>query len=90
MNTCEGVFRPKRLVIVRHAQSLWNAAESNKNKDKGEYRGKEIPPELEGVPDWDVPLSTGGIQQAIETGQALANMFREFETVYYSPWFRTT
>ena len=79
------IYRPQTLVIVRHAESLWN-----KHAENGRSYLKGAPEELLGVPDHRTPLSEEGKRQAILTGQALAKEFGEFETVYYSPWLRTS
>lgn len=79
------IYRPQTLVIVRHAESLWN-----KHAENGRGNMRELPAELNGVPDHKTPLSEAGIQQAYKTGKALAQMFGEFETVYHSPWLRTS
>ncbi len=79
------IYRPLTLVIVRHAESVWHKYAKN-----GRSRAKKIPASLKGVPDHMTPLSGEGYRQAEETGRALAKMFTEFETVYHSPWLRTT
>lgn len=78
------IYRPKTLVIVRHAESLWNAYSG---KERGTL--KKVPPELKDIPDHKTPLSEAGKKQAVITGEALAKQFGEFDTVYYSPWRRT-
>ena len=79
------VYRPQTLVIVRHAESVWN-----KNAEHGRGRVNKIPEELKGVPDHLTPLSAAGESQAILTGRILDMMFGGFETIYHSPWVRTT
>lgn len=79
------IYRPKTLVIVRHAQSLWN-----KYAETGRGKHLEVPEELKGIPDHKTPLSEEGREQAFITGVKLASLFGEFQTVYYSPWLRTT
>jgi len=78
-------YRPKSLVIVRHAQSVWN-------KIAPQHRGqaKEAPPEMKGIPDHGTPLTEEGERQALATGSALGEMFGEFDVIYHSPWARTT
>ncbi len=79
------ISRPQTLVIVRHAQSKWN-----EHAEKGRGSILTVPEELDGVPDHRTPLTLRGAEQAIITGRDLAKKFGEFETVYYSPWLRTT
>lgn len=78
-------YRPKSLVIVRHAQSLWN-------KISPSHRGQatEASPEMKGIPDHRTPLTETGMEQARATGRGLAEMFGDFDVVYHSPWLRTT
>ncbi|MBI2063792.1 MAG: histidine phosphatase family protein [Candidatus Yanofskybacteria bacterium] len=79
------IFRPKSLIFVRHAESVWNALSQGQ-------RGtvKEMPAGLKNMPDYKTPLTENGIAQAIKTGAELLKQFGEFETIYHSPWVRTT
>lgn len=77
-------YRPKLLVFVRHAESVWNRMAPHK---RGKI--KAPPPEMKGIPDHGTPLSEEGAAQAIKTGQKLAELFGSFDEVYYSPWRRT-
>lgn len=79
------IYRPQGIVIVRHAESVWN-----KHAETGRGSHLNVPEELKGVPDHMTPLSGKGKTQAYATGRALAAEFNEFHTVYYSPWLRTT
>lgn len=68
-------MRPLRIFIVRHGQSVGNV-------------NKEI---YKTVPDYAVPLTFLGEQQAKETGQKIAAIIGQEQTVqfYVSPFWRT-
>lgn len=52
-------MKPKSIFLIRHGESAGNV-------DKSVYKT---------VPDWQVPLTERGIQQALEAGKELYNLF---------------
>lgn len=68
-------MKPNRVFLIRHGQSHGNA-------DKKVY---------EKVPDWKIPLTEAGWNQAKEAGNVLANQYKlaHNAAVYYSPFLRT-
>lgn len=73
---------PDRLVIVRHGQSERNVA-----KEQAKAAGAET---VWGASlrDVDTPLTPLGVQQAITTGQFLADKV-DFDVIFSSPYMRT-
>eukprot|EP01062_Namystynia_karyoxenos_P053014 TRINITY_DN42723_c0_g1_i1.p1 TRINITY_DN42723_c0_g1~~TRINITY_DN42723_c0_g1_i1.p1 ORF type:complete len:315 (+),score=86.53 TRINITY_DN42723_c0_g1_i1:68-946(+) len=71
---CEGgLRRPKRIILVRHGESLGNVDESAYGR----------------VPDWRIPLTAGGVEQAREAGRRVrAIVGDEPLYVYVSPYER--
>lgn len=79
------INRPRRLVIVRHAESL-------RNRDKGTnvYFPDEMARQyVQGIADHDIPLTERGHEQAHQTGLALAELFGPFDYAYHSGYRRT-
>jgi probable phosphoglycerate mutase len=72
---------PSNLVIVRHGESERNVA-----KDRAK-RGASAHTFGLGLRDMDTPLTKRGLQQARETGAALAKPYR-FDAVFSSPYRR--
>lgn len=74
---------PKRLVLVRHAESLRNAKKLgvffNNQKEKDA---------LVDLSDENVPLTERGIQQALQTGKALQKKYGKFDVVFHSGYLR--
>ena len=68
--------RPARIILIRHGESLGNVDEST----------------YVNTPDWRVPLTPRGMQQASEAGRALTGIIGESSQVilYYSPYLRTS
>jgi broad specificity phosphatase PhoE len=68
-----GVVLPKRLLLIRHGQSIGNIDET----------------EFTRTPDWRIPLTERGEQQASECGRRLCELIRdEPVALYYSPYLR--
>ena len=72
---------PSHIVIVRHGESERNAA-----KDRAKRSASAHSFGL-GLRDMDTPLTKRGLEQARETGTALAKR-RRFDTVFSSPYKR--
>ena len=67
-------MKPKRIILVRHGQSIGNA-------DKTHY---------ENVPDYSLDLTETGREQSRAAGRAIAEIIGDGTVrVYVSPWFRT-
>lgn len=64
----------KNIYLIRHGQSLGNADESVYSE----------------VPDWKIPLTELGIQQAKEVGSKLNDMLDGEIVMYYSPMKRAS
>lgn len=70
-----GLKRPRRIVLIRHGQSTGNVDESV----------------YEATPDWRVPLTTLGWDQAVEAGRSLRTLVETGPVfVYTSPYRRCT
>lgn len=68
-----GVVLPKRIFLVRHAQSLGNI-------DSTSYQN---------TPDWRIPLTPKGKQQAYDCGRRITKIIKdEPVALYYSPYNR--
>ncbi len=78
------VSGPKLLVLVRHGESARNVAK----KDNRFFLDEESRKAVVGVPDWQVPLTDVGRQQARQTGEALRRGFGAFDHVYHSGYRR--
>eukprot|EP00979_Chaetoceros_neogracilis_P005106 scaffold883_cov225-Chaetoceros_neogracile.AAC.7 len=67
--------RPKRIILIRHGESLGNVCDSA----------------YVTTPDWRVPLTKKGIKQSFEAGEKLRDIIGEDGKVffYYSPYMRT-
>lgn len=68
-------MKPKRIFLIRHGQSVGNV-------DRSIHAT---------VPDWKIPLTEKGHQQAIEAGYNLSSELGNFNLmgVYLSPYIRT-
>ena len=66
---------PKRIILIRHGESLGNADESSYCR----------------VPDWKIPLTKVGQEQAKEVGKKLNQLIEPNApvTIYTSPYMRT-
>ena len=70
-------FRPRRIILLRHGQSVGNADESA----------------YVTTADWRIPLTSLGKDQAVEAGRRLREKIREDDAkvvFYHSPYLRTT
>ncbi len=70
-------FRPKRIILLRHGQSLGNVDESA----------------YVTTADWRIPLTNLGKEQAVDAGRRLREKIREEDAkviFYHSPYLRTT
>lgn len=80
------MYRPKTIVIMRHAEYYWNAAYHCDFQFKSL---DDVPKEIVGVEERRVPLTPGGKGQARITGKALSLEYpRGFDAIIYSPWLR--
>jgi broad specificity phosphatase PhoE len=77
--------RPELLVLVRHGESARNVAK----KDNRFFLDDESRKAVQGIPDWQIPLTDVGIRQATETGRLLRDRFGVFDYVYHSGYRRT-
>lgn len=77
--------RPKLLVIIRHAESARNKAKGGSVyfPDDEARRG------VKGIPDYLIPLTEQGHEQARKTGAYLCNRFGKFDYYYHSGYTRT-
>ncbi len=69
-------FRPKRIILLRHGQSLGNADESA----------------YVTTADWRIPLTDLGKEQAVDAGRILREKISEEDAkvvFYHSPYLRT-
>lgn len=66
---------PKRIILVRHGESLGNTNEAAYST----------------IPDSKIPLTTRGRQQAVEVGKRITELIGSDEaiTIYTSPYLRT-
>jgi broad specificity phosphatase PhoE len=68
------IQRPKRIILIRHGESLGNVDESA----------------YVATPDWKVPLTPNGRQQAFQAGKDLKSVVGNGQVFcYYSPYSRT-
>lgn len=74
---------PKRLVLVRHAESLRNAKKLgvffNNQKEKDTFGN---------FSDEDIPLTERGTKQARQTGEVLLKKYGKFDVVFHSGYLR--
>jgi broad specificity phosphatase PhoE len=82
--TAEFAGRPALLVLVRHGQSARNVAK----KDNRFFLDDESRKSVQGIPDWQVPLTDEGHRQARATGAGLRSRFGTFDHVYHSGYRR--
>ena len=69
------VPRPRRIILIRHAESLGNV-------DEMVYTT---------TPDWKIPLTERGYSQASRVGKVLAELIGDGNVyIYHSPYVRTT
>jgi broad specificity phosphatase PhoE len=73
--TCNKCRLPKRIILVRHGQSIGNV-------DETAYAT---------TPDWKIPLTQKGKEQAQAAGQTLSQLLQQGESLntYVSPYLRT-
>jgi 2,3-bisphosphoglycerate-dependent phosphoglycerate mutase len=72
--------RPALLVLVRHGQSARNVVK----KHNRFFLDDESRKSVQGIPDWQVPLTEEGHRQALVTGQGLRARHGVFDYVYHS------
>lgn len=77
--------RPNLLVLVRHGESARNVAK----KHNRFFLDDESRRSVQGIPDWQVPLTEEGWRQARRTGAGLRDRFGSFDYVYHSGYRRT-
>jgi len=71
----DGIKRPRRIILCRHGESLGNVN----------------PRVMEELPDYQVPLTQRGVQQARDLGARIKRLVNpdEFVRYYVSPFWRT-
>jgi probable phosphoglycerate mutase len=77
--------RPALLILVRHGQSARNVVK----KHNRFFLDDESRKSVQGIPDWQVPLTEEGHRQALVTGQGLRARHGVFDYVYHSGYRRT-
>jgi broad specificity phosphatase PhoE len=77
--------RPELLVFVRHGESARNVAK----KTNRFFLDDESRKAVQGIADWQVPLTDEGHRQAYDTGRTLRERFGVFDYVYHSGYRRT-
>ena len=75
---------PKRLIIVRHAESLRNAVRLGRY-----FQNEEAKSMIGDLANHDVPITDIGEAQAAATGVALRERFGAPDTVFHSGYLRT-
>lgn len=74
-NGALGRFRPRRIVLIRHGESLGNLDESVYTR----------------TPDWCIPLTERGVQEAVAAGRGLRRYLEPPDAnafFYHSPYLR--
>jgi 2,3-bisphosphoglycerate-dependent phosphoglycerate mutase len=77
--------RPRRLVLVRHAESARNEAKKGSTYFADDAARRTV----QGVPDHENPLTPIGHEQAKQTGIAIRERFGTFDYIYHSGYQRT-
>ncbi len=77
--------RPRRLVLVRHAESARNEAKKGSTYFADDAARRTV----QGVPDHANPLTPLGHRQALETGRVIRERYGCFDYVYHSGYQRT-
>jgi broad specificity phosphatase PhoE len=77
--------RPRRLVLVRHAESARNEAKKGSTYFADDAARRVV----QGVPDHTNPLTARGHSQARQTGEAIRERYGTFDYVYHSGYART-
>jgi 2,3-bisphosphoglycerate-dependent phosphoglycerate mutase len=77
--------RPSLMLFVRHGESARNVAK----KHNRFFLDDESRKAVQGIPDWQVPLTEEGWRQARVTGLALRERYGTFDYVYHSGYRRT-
>lgn len=76
---------PKLLALVRHAESARNAAKG----DRVYYPDEAARSQLHGVPDYLIPITDRGKEQARQSGEKLGERFGLFDCAYHSGYLRS-
>ncbi|MDQ5943701.1 MAG: Histidine phosphatase family protein [Patescibacteria group bacterium] len=76
--------RPKQLILIRHAESSRNEAKKSVFF-ADEYARRHV----KGIPDYKIPITEAGKENAIKTGEYLKEHFGTFDYVYHSGYKRT-
>jgi 2,3-bisphosphoglycerate-dependent phosphoglycerate mutase len=79
------INRPSRLVLIRHAASQRNEAK----KGSVYFADDEARLRIKGIPDYKVPLTGVGHEQARQTGVKLRESFGAPDYLYHSGYQRT-
>jgi 2,3-bisphosphoglycerate-dependent phosphoglycerate mutase len=82
MNSIE---RPEELILIRHAESARNAAK----KGSVYFTDDEARKTVRGIPDYKVPITDFGGDQAEKTGVYLRRQFGAPDYFYHSGYLRT-
>jgi broad specificity phosphatase PhoE len=77
--------RPRRLVLIRHAESERNKAK----KGSIYFVDDEARQRIRGIPDNKIPITPEGHRQARETGAQLRKQFGTPDYIYHSGYLRT-
>ena len=77
--------RPALLILVRHGESARNVAK----KHNRFFLDDESRKAVQGIADWQVPLTDTGHRQSADTGRVLRERFGAFDHVYHSGYRRT-
>lgn len=79
------INRPSRLVLIRHAESQRNEAK----KGSVYFADDEARARIKGIPDYKVPLTSAGHEQAHKTGTKVRELFGVPDYLYHSGYCRT-
>jgi broad specificity phosphatase PhoE len=85
MSATEAPGRPALLVLVRHGESARNVAK----KANRFFLDEESRKAVQGIADWDVPLTAHGERQSAAAGRMVRGCFGVFDYVYHSGYRRT-
>ncbi|MHB8660545.1 MAG: histidine phosphatase family protein [Minisyncoccota bacterium] len=77
--------RPSRLILIRHAESIRNKAK----KGSVYFADDDSRNQIKGIPDYKIPLTEHGHEQARQTGIKLRELFGVPDYLYHSGYCRT-